>query len=214
MEQLINIQRPASGEPEGLLVLHHGRGSDENDLIGIADQFDPDQRLHVVSPRAPLTLDGWPGNHWYIVPRVGHPDPASFAIAYQQLCEFHEQLWQETGIAPDRTILGGFSMGSVMSFATGLGDQRPVVAGILGLSGFIPTVDGWQPNFAERSATSVLIAHGTEDPVIAIEFARAAKDLIEPSDLELEYHEAAGGHQINPNQLPLIVDWIDRTLPR
>ena len=214
MEQLINIQRPASGEPEGLLVLHHGRGSDENDLIGIADQFDPDQRLHVVSPRAPLTLDGWPGNHWYIVPRVGHPDPASFAIAYQQLCDFHEQLWQETGIAPDRTILGGFSMGSVMSFATGLGDQRPVVAGILGLSGFIPTVDGWQPNFAERSATSVLIAHGTEDPVISIEFARAAKELIEASDLELEYHEAVGGHQINPNQLPLIVDWIDRTLPR
>ena len=214
MEQLINIQRPASGEPEGLLVLHHGRGSDENDLIGIADQFDPDQRLHVVSPRAPLTLEGRPGNHWYIVPRVGHPDPASFAIAYQQLCEFHEQLWQETGIAPDRTILGGFSMGSVMSLATGLGDQRPVVAGILGLSGFIPTVDGWQPNFAERSATSVLIAHGTEDPVISIEFARAAKELIEASDLELEYHEAVGGHQINPNQLPLIVDWIDRTLPR
>ncbi|MCX6389432.1 MAG: phospholipase [Solirubrobacterales bacterium] len=199
MEQLINIQRPASGEPEGLLVLHHGRGSDENDLIGIADL---------------LTLDGWPGNHWYIVPRVGHPDPASFAIAYQQLSDFHEQIWQETGIAPDRTILGGFSMGSVMSFATGLGDQRPVVAGILGLSGFIPTVDGWQPNFVERTDTSVLIAHGTEDPVISIEFARAAKELIEASDLELEYHEAAGGHQINPNQLPLIVDWIDRTLPR
>ncbi|MCW2922617.1 MAG: phospholipase, partial [Thermoleophilia bacterium] len=58
-------ERPADGAPRGLLVLHHGRGSDEADLLGLADHLDPQRRLHVVSPRAPLQLPGSPGYHWY-----------------------------------------------------------------------------------------------------------------------------------------------------
>ena len=72
-ESLQYRERPAAGDPEGLLLLHHGRGSDEADLLGLADELDSERRLHVVSPRAPLTLGG-PGYHWYVVPRVGFPD--------------------------------------------------------------------------------------------------------------------------------------------
>ena len=56
-------------------MLHHGRGADENDLLPLADVLDRDRRLHVVTPRAPLELPGWPGFHWYVVPRVGYPGP-------------------------------------------------------------------------------------------------------------------------------------------
>ena len=79
MTDLVFRERPADGEPAGLLVLHHGRGADEHDLLGLADVLDPERRLHVVTPRAPLQLPGWPGNHWYVVPRVGYPDPDTFA---------------------------------------------------------------------------------------------------------------------------------------
>src|SRR6476620_2040243 len=115
MSALVHRERPAAGEPLGLLVLHHGRGSDEQDLLGLADVLDPDGRLHVVTPRAPLQLEGWPGYHWYLVPRVGHPDPDSFHAAYDQLAALHDELWERTGIPPERTVLGGFSMGAVMS---------------------------------------------------------------------------------------------------
>lgn len=71
-------ERPAAHDPAGLLILHHGRGADEHDLVGLADVVDPQRRLHVVSPRGPLTLRGWPGNHWYAVARVGYPDPKTF----------------------------------------------------------------------------------------------------------------------------------------
>src|SRR6185369_1198979 len=110
-------ERPAAGAPEGLLVLHHGRGADERDLLGLADVLDPAQRLHVVTPRAPLTIPGWPGHHWYVVPRVGYPDPETFFAARTALAGLHDELWERTGLGPEQTILGGFSMGSVMSYA-------------------------------------------------------------------------------------------------
>src|SRR4051795_7980809 len=60
MSALTFQERPAAGEAEGLLVLHHGRGADENDLLGLADVLDPQRRLHVVTPRAPLAIGGGP----------------------------------------------------------------------------------------------------------------------------------------------------------
>src|ERR671927_456735 len=99
--------RPARDEPAGLLVLHHGRGTDELDLLPLADELDPGRRLHVVAPRAPLRLPGAPGFHWYMVPRVGYPDPQTFRSARVALAAFHDELWESTGLGPDRTVLGG-----------------------------------------------------------------------------------------------------------
>ncbi len=125
MSELAFRERPAAGDATGLLVLHHGRGADENDLLGLADVLDPERRLHVVTPRAPLTLPGWPGYHWYVVPRVGYPDPDSFNAAFAALASFHDELWERTGLTPEQTVFGGFSMGSVMSYSLGLSADRP-----------------------------------------------------------------------------------------
>src|SRR3954451_23907559 len=162
MSALTYRERPAAGDAAGLLVLHHGRGADEHDLLGLADVLDPQRRLHVVTPRAPLSIGG--GYHWYVVPRVGYPDPDTFHAAYTKLADFHDELWQRTGIAPADTVFGGFSMGSVMSYALGLAGERPTPAGILAFSGFIPTVEGWQPDLASRPHLPVFIAHGRRDP--------------------------------------------------
>jgi phospholipase/carboxylesterase len=71
------LERPAAGEPEGALVLLHGRGADEYDLHPLLDALDPERRLHGYTPRAPLALPPG-GAHWYAVPRVGYPDAATF----------------------------------------------------------------------------------------------------------------------------------------
>src|SRR5205807_10458529 len=73
--------RQAAGEPEGALVLLHGRGADELDLFPLLDLFDPQRRFVAATPRAPLALPpgGW---HWYAFRAVGYPDPLTFASVY------------------------------------------------------------------------------------------------------------------------------------
>ena len=212
MSALVHRERPAAGDPAGLLVLHHGRGADEHDLLGLADVLDPQRRLHVVTPRAPLQVPGWPGHHWYLVPRVGYPDHDSFHAAYAQLTAFHDELWERTGVAPDRTVFGGFSMGSVMSYATGLGPDRPAPAGILAFSGFVPTVDGWSPDLGSRQALRAFVAHGRNDQVMEVGFARRARELLEAGGLDVEYHESDAAHHIDPAHVPAAIAWLAGTL--
>jgi phospholipase/carboxylesterase len=211
--ELVFRERAPAGVAQGLLVLHHGRGADENDLLPLADVLDPQQRLHVVTPRAPLQLPGWPGYHWYVVPRVGYPDPETFHAAYRTLAAFHDALWERTGVAAERTVLGGFSMGSVMSYSLGLGADRPAPAGILAFSGFIPVVEGWSPELESRRHVRVFVAHGRNDPIMEIGFARRARALLEEGGLEVEYHESDVAHQIDPAHLPAARAWLDATLP-
>jgi phospholipase/carboxylesterase len=210
--ELTYVERPAATTPAGLLVLHHGRGTSEQDLIGLADVLDPQRRLHVAAPRGPLTLQGWPGFHWYAVPRVGYPDPGTFEAARAKLAAFHDELWERTQTTPETTILGGFSMGSVMSYALGLDGTRPAPAGILAFSGFIPTVEGWRPDLAGRQGrTRVFIAHGRQDPIMDVDFARQARDLLTAADIDTEYHESDVAHHIDPEHLDAAIAWVGAT---
>jgi phospholipase/carboxylesterase len=203
-------ERTASGEAQGLLILHHGRGTDERDLLPLADLLDPERRLHVISPRAPLQLPGAPGYHWYLVPKVGHPDPSTFHASVAELADLHDELWESTALTPEHTVLGGFSMGAVMSYALGLHGERPRPAGILAFSGFVPTVEDWEPELASRSGMPVLIAHGRSDPVINVEFARRARELLEPAGLMVDYRESAAAHNIDPGDISRAASWLDR----
>src|SRR6478735_2951799 len=207
MTDLVSQERPAAGEPAGLLVLHHGRGADEHDLLGLADVLDPGRRLHVATPRAPLQLPGWPGNHWYVVPRVGYPDPDTWRAAYAKLAAFHDELWARTVTTAEQTVFGGFSMGSVMSYSLGLGADRPAPAGILAFSCFVPVVGRFQPDLGSRQATRAFIAHGRRDPVMEVGFARRARELLEADGLEVEYHESDAAHHIDPAHVAPAVAW-------
>jgi phospholipase/carboxylesterase len=212
MSSLVFAERPAAGDAAGLLVLHHGRGTNEQDLIGLADVLDPEQRLHVAAPRGPLQIPGRPGFHWYVVPRVGYPDPATFRDAYRALAGFHDELWERTGLTPSRTVLAGFSMGSVMSYSLGLGHDRPAPAGILAFSGFVPVVDGWEPDLASRPSLRAFIAHGRHDPVMEVTFAQKARDLLRAGGLDVAYHESDAAHHIDPAHVGPAVEWLRETI--
>jgi phospholipase/carboxylesterase len=213
MAPLVTVERPAAGDPDGLLVLHHGRGTDEGDLIGLADALDPARRLRVVSARGPLRVPGWPGHHWYLVSKVGYPDRASFDAARAALAELHDELWEEGDVGPGRTVLAGFSMGAVMSHAMGWSGGRPAVAGVLAFSGFVPTVAGWRPSLGDRTGTSALLAHGTLDPVIEVGFGRAARDLLVAGGIDVTYRESEVVHTIDPATIPLAAEWLATTVP-
>ena len=110
-------------------------------------------------------------------------------------------------------MFGGFSMGSVMSYALGLGPDRPAPAGILAFSGFVPVVEGWEPDLEGRAGrTGAFIAHGRRDPIMAVDFARRARERLEAGGVEVEYHESDAGHHIDPDHIPAAVDWLATTL--
>ena len=91
-----------------------------------------------------------------------------------------------------------------MSYATGLGAGRPLPAGILALSGFIPTVEGWALRDDIPAGYPVVIGHGTLDPVIPVDFARDARARLEAAGADVVYHESPVGHTIDPRFLATI----------
>lgn len=197
---MIVRERPAAGEPDGALVLFHGRGADEHDLFPLLDALDPDRRLHGYCPRAPLTLPPG-GAHWYVVPRVGYPDVETFTASYTEASEWLDSL------PYTRIVLGGFSQGCVMALALGLGVGRPRPAAICGFSGFIPTVEGWQLD-TSRPLPPVALGHGSYDPVISVEFGRAARDRLQAAGAELLYEEYPLPHALDPRFLTEVRDWL------
>jgi phospholipase/carboxylesterase len=203
--------RPADGPASGAIVLMHGRGADEHDLGPLLDVIDPGGRLVGVFPRGPLFLPPG-GAHWYVVPRVGYPDPDTFFSTMDLMGPFLDGLPQITGVPWERTIVGGFSQGAVMSYALGLAAGRPSPLGIVGLSGFIPTVEGFRVDLDSRPGLPVAIAHGALDPVISVDFSRRARDLLSTAGLDVTYHEGPFPHTIDPAFVPQLRDWIERRL--
>jgi phospholipase/carboxylesterase len=198
--------RPADGEPQGALVLLHGRGADELDLFPLLDLFDPKRHLVAATPRAPLALPpgGW---HWYAFREVGHPDPATFDQVYPVAASWLDGFLTEHDVSPERNVLGGFSQGAVMTYALGLGAGRPRPAALIALSGFVPTVDEFELDLA-RPLPPVAIGHGTLDPVIPVEFGRAARALLEAGGAEVLYREYPLPHTIDPGFARELRSWI------
>jgi phospholipase/carboxylesterase len=203
--------RPARGTPDGALVLLHGRGADQFDLLPLADALDPDRRLTVVTPRGPLALPPG-GAHWYALGGIPTPDPETFGPARATLAGWLDALPERIGVPWERTVLGGFSQGSVMSYALGLGADRPSPAGIVALSGFLPRVPGLELALAERAGLPVAIGHGTHDPVIPVGFGREAAERLGAAGLDVTYREAPVAHGIDPRFVAELRGWLDATL--
>ncbi len=205
---MIHLVREPEGEAAGTLVLLHGRGTDEHDLVPLLSVLDPRRRLRGITIGGPLSLPPG-GRHWYAVHRVGFPDPTTFDPSYAELTAF---LDHELGVDWSRTVIGGFSQGGVMAYAVGLGEARPVPAGILAMSCFVLQTDHWRPELARRRELAVAHVHGEQDPVIPVSFAREARDLLEGS-VELTYREFPGAHHVDPRLLPELAGWVERRLP-
>jgi phospholipase/carboxylesterase len=212
IDSLAHRIRPAAGDPQGALLLFHGRAVDEHDLYPLLDVLDPERRLLAATPRGPLALPPG-GAHWYAVRRVGFPDPDTFRATWPLATAWLDGLLAENGIPHDRTVLGGFSQGTVMSYALGLARGRPTPAGILALSGFIPTVDGFDMALDGREGLPVAIGHGEYDPIIPVDFGRDARGRLMEAGAEVTYRESRMPHAIDPRFLSELPQWLEEVVP-
>lgn len=193
---LIPESSPAVKHPT--VIMLHGRGADEEDLIGLAEHYDP--RLLVLSVRAPYPFSFGGGYTWYDVGTVGTPDPAMFRLSYDRLSHFLDDAIHGYPVDPSQVHLLGFSMGSVMAFALSL--TRPeLLRGVIAISGYVPEGTHLSLRWRDIGNVAFFIGHGTEDPVIPIEFARRAKRLFDDSAASVTYREYAMGHQISEDSI-------------
>lgn len=207
---LVHRRREADGDPAGLLVLFHGRGTSENDLFPLLDALDPERRLLGVTPRGPLTLPPG-GAHWYIVREIGYPDPETFLSSYGLASDFLDGLAQETGIDPERTIIGGFSQGAVMTYSLSLGTGRPRPAGFIAWSGFMPKVEGFSLDLSPPLPRAA-VGHGTYDNVISVEWSRQARAELVAAGADVLYREYPLPHAVDPRFVAELQRWTETTI--
>jgi phospholipase/carboxylesterase len=213
VQELAYRVRPPAGDPEGALVLFHGRGTDENDLHPLLDALDPDGRLVAVTPRGPLSLPPG-GAHWYAVQEIGYPDPRTFLSTYERASAWLDAFVVESQIPPARTVLGGFSQGAVMTYALGLGAGRPRPAALIGLSGFVPTVADFTLDLERQPWPPIAIGHGVLDPVISVEWGRRARVLLEDAGFDVLYREYPLPHAVDPTFVAELASWLRSRLSK
>jgi phospholipase/carboxylesterase len=197
--------REPAGEPAGALVLLHGRGADENDLFPLLDLLDPERRLLGVTPGGPHHLAPG-GRHWYALGGIPTPDPATFHASIPRLAAFLDAL----PVSLDRVVLGGFSQGTVMSWAMSLGPERPRPAGIVAMSGFLPRVDDWPLTPERLEGAPVAIAHGSLDPVIPAQFAAEATAVLEAAGVDVLRLQTPVPHMVDPTWIEPIRELVAR----
>ena len=192
------------------LILLHGRGTNEDDLLGLADFLDP--RFFIVSARAPYRFEeGRDSYTWFGLQESGKPDAQQFSEAYRHLTQFIHDVKTGYPVDPTRVFLLGFSMGSIMSFAVAL-TQPNAVRGIVAHSGYIPESVPLQFAWTQLSSLSMFVAHGLYDPVIPIEKARRTRDLLSKTSADLTYEEYPIQHTISEESLADLSQWLQKKL--
>jgi phospholipase/carboxylesterase len=195
---------PPAG-PHPLLVLIHGRGADEEDLLGLVPAFDP--RLIVLSVRAPLPWEGG-GYTWYALGGpVGQPEHGSFTASFRALDRCIRDAVGGYPVDPSRVFLFGFSMGAVMSIAMALTAPK-MFRGVVAHSGYVPEGVPLPFRLGDPELPPIFLAHGTLDQVIPIAMARHARELLDGPHARLTYREYPIGHGISDDGAADVREWM------
>jgi phospholipase/carboxylesterase len=195
---------PDGKGPHPALILLHGRGANEDDLLGLTPYFDP--RFLVIAARAPLEFP-YGGCTWYETLTVGTPEPSQFAESYARLIQFIDDVRRHYPVDPDRLFLLGFSMGAVMAYACAL--TRPEsVHSIVAHSGYIPEDTPLVFQWNKLRGKGFFVAHGESDPVIGASFARRAKELLADTEADLEYREYPIPHTMSEESVGDLSSWL------
>jgi phospholipase/carboxylesterase len=204
-------RRPSDGPPP-LLVLLHGYGSNEHDLIGLAPYLDP--RFQIVSARAPHTL--MPGGYaWFELTWTATDITIDFQQAEQSralLTGFIADVLAAYGADPARVYLLGFSQGAIMGASVTLTEPE-LVAGTVLMSGRIPEQIRPQIAPAERLAGKpFLVVHGIADTVLPIHNGRASRAILSTLPVALTYHEYPMAHEVSAQSLADVTAWLTERL--
>jgi phospholipase/carboxylesterase len=215
MTSLTGPSRPAaSGTADSLVVFLHGYGADGADLIGLAEPLAPHlPNTRFLAPDAPERCVNNPlGYQWFPIPWLdGTPEAAARAqavAAFVALDGWLDAVAAET--PPERTMLVGFSQGTMMALHVGLRRRAPF-AGIVGFSGRLLEPESLAAEIASRPP--VLLVHGDQDPMVPFASLAEAERGLKAAGVEVATHVSRGvGHGIAPDGLGLALGFIKARL--
>lgn len=210
VHKVIAPRRAGTGKPPALILLH-GRGASEDDLLGIAEYLD--ERLLIISARAPFAFPFGGGYTWYDIVDIGVPDPAMFLESHRKLGQFLADVRKGYPLDGERVLIGGFSMGTVMAFAAALVCPEEFY-GVAANSGLIPEASDLPFAWERIRGKSFFVAHGLHDPVIPVSFARRTKELLTKAHALVTYREYDFQHQIGEESLNDMMQWVTHLLDR
>jgi phospholipase/carboxylesterase len=208
--------KPAtSGSARSLVILLHGYGADGNDLIGLSDPLAhilPDTVF--VAPNAPESCANNPfGFQWFPIPWMDGSTEAqmaqSFAASQDILNGYLDEIASETGIAPSKTVLVGFSQGTMMSLHVAP-RRAEAFAGIVGFSGrlLVPEDLG-----EVKTHPPILLIHGDADPVVPYASMAEAEGHLSSAGFQVATHTSPGTpHGIAPDGLQMAAGFLRHTL--
>ena len=216
MTTLTGPERPAaSGTADSLVVFLHGYGADGDDLIGLAEPLAPYlPNTRFCAPNAPERCPGSPtGFQWFPIPWLdGSPEAVARASAERSFALLDR--WLDAvaaeGAPPARTVLVGFSQGTMMALHVGL-RRKAAFAGIIGFSGRLREP---QTLAAELGAhPPVLLVHGDQDPMVPFASLAEAAAALTAAGVAATTHVSRGtGHGIAPDGLGLALGFIRQHL--
>ena len=184
----------------------HGRGSNEQDLIGLASYL-PKEFLWI-SPRGTFSLG--PGSYeWFQITQIGKPDPTRLANALKAVDIFIEEIIANYPVDKNNLYLLGFSQGSLVSMSYTLTKPQRVT-GVVAQSGYIPHESGLQIDAANIKSKPFILTHGIQDPLLPIDWARRSRDTLQKLEVNLEYYEFNMGHQVTEESLAVINTWLEK----
>lgn len=195
-----------------LLLLLHGIGSNEEDLMGLAPYLDG--RFLVASARAPVVMG--PGAYgWFNIeftPRGMLADIEQAKRSLSALPGFVDELVEAYGADAGRVYLMGFSQGAMMSLALALTEPERVAGAVLMSGRFPAQALEREPDVRALAAKPFIVTHGLYDPVLPVAEGRAVRDKLKELAVELTYHEYPMGHEVSMESLKDIAAWLTRQL--
>ena len=199
--------RETSARYPAILALH-GRGSNEQDLIGLVPHLP--QGLLWISPRAPLPIG--PGSYeWYRVRVIGKPDLEHVLAALETIDQFIDEILATYPVDPQKLFLLGFSQGSLLSMCYTL-THPGRVAGVIAQSGYIPNNIELEIDETGLKEKPFILTHGEQDTMLPVEWGRASRDRLQALGVDLEYHEFQMGHNVSMESLEVIDKWMEKHL--
>jgi phospholipase/carboxylesterase len=222
MAALEFIESETAPNPNACIIVLHGLGADGNDFVPIAQELELSAvgGVRFVFPHAPVmpvTINnGFQMRAWYdilgreLVQREDEAGLRRSMAAVEDLLDAQRQ----RGIAPERTVLAGFSQGCAMALLTGL-RHRQRLAGIVGMSGYLPLAATTSAERSDANAlTPIFMGHGEHDEIVMVERGRASRDALAALGYDVQWHEYPMGHSVCMEEISDLNGWLVKVLAR
>lgn len=203
---------------QATLVVMHGYGANEFDLLGIADYFK--EPLTVLSFRAPLPLE-WGGHAWYHLTQDQHgalvADDTSRKESEEQVLKTLPDILKETESDANNIYLMGFSQGAAMCYSLlgrhDLSEHGLNVSGVIGMSGYIPQDVMLDIENRRFDGLDMFMSHGDEDILVPASGLTVARETFSRLGANVEGKIYPGmGHSISEEVLSDLTAWLSKQL--